>query len=531
VKRSTIQPLRAVAAVAVCALGAVSPVSLTACWSEPAPPEPAPAAEVPKGKKRPDVIVLLWDTTRADRLSVYGHDRATTPWLEALASEAKVYDRAISPGMWTVPAHASMFTGLPAPSHGAKVGWLWLDGHHTTLAEHFGAHGYRTFAWSANPYLSPATNLLQGFDEVKLTWEGPPAEGCAKATRAKLIERDQSVTMSPGWPGKGKGWPEHLTLTKDCAVDGVAAVLAELDASDEPVFAYVNLLEAHHPRIPSAHARSEVLEPELMEAGLSTDGSLRRLMGAMEGVQAFEPEEIEALKGVYDAALRDLDDATGELLKGLESRGALRDTVVVVVGDHGEHFGEDGMYDHRWSVHQALLHVPLIVHYPAGLAAGRVSEPVSTAGLYGTLPALAGLPAPSVSYEVPTLDPPERVFSALVAPTPRLPLVLDTWPNLPRDRWSKRYQVVIEGTDKYVRDDQGGQALFDLATDPGEQTNLAPQRPDQARERLGVLQAWQRGLPRFSKQLRTPDDRPGRPMEQDDETRAMLEALGYTSGP
>jgi len=518
------------AAAVVATLGLAScgvPTTLLSCGSpEPVVEAPPPQPEV----DHPDVIVLLWDTTRADRLSVYGHDRPTTPQLEAMAQRARVYDRAISPAMWTVPAHASMFTGLPAPSHGARVGWLWLDGHHTTLAEHFGANGYRTFAWSANPYLSPATHLLQGFDEVHLTWQGEPAATCAKATSDKLIERDQSVVMAPGWQGKGEGWPEHLTLTKDCAPDGVDALLAALDASEPPVFAYLNFLEAHHPRVPSLASREAVLEPKLLEAGLATDGSLRRLMGAMEGVQGFTPAELEALLGVYDASLRDLDDATGRLMAGLAERGVLDDTVVVVVGDHGEHFGENGMFDHRWSVHQALLHVPLVVHYPKGLEPGRVAEAVSTAGLYGTLPALAGLPAPSVTYPVPTLDPTERVFAALVAPTPRLPQVLDTWPGLPRDRWRERYQVVIEGQEKYVRDDKGGQSLFDLAADPSETRNLAVDQVDRARERQVVLQQWQRQLPRFSKQLRGPDDKPGRPMEQDADTRAMLQALGYTDG-
>src|SRR4051812_10847412 len=75
-------------------------------------------------ERRPSVLVVLWDTVRADRMSLYGGPRPTTPGLEAFAREAAVYDLAISPAMWTVPSHASLFTGLPAASHGAKVGWL-----------------------------------------------------------------------------------------------------------------------------------------------------------------------------------------------------------------------------------------------------------------------------------------------------------------------------------------------------------------------------------------------------------------------
>ena len=509
----------------VMALGVVTQV---ACWRAPAPElPPEPEAEAP-AEKRPHVVILLWDTTRADRLSLYCHEVPTTPRLEALAESSRVFDRALSPGMWTVPSHASMFTGLPAPSHGARVGWLWLDHRHLTLAEHFGAHGYRTFAWSANPYLAPATNLLQGFDEVRLTWSGDDAQACAAATHAKLIERDRSVAMAPAWPGDGEGWPGHLTVAKDCAPGGVDALLEHIDGADAPVFAYLNLLEAHHPRIPSLASRQAVSSPELLERGLLTDGSLRRLMGAMEGMQSFAPDEIEALEGVYDASLRDLDDATGRLIDGLSARGLLDDTVLVVVGDHGEHFGEGGMFDHRWSVHEALLHVPLLVRYPRGLPSGRVSEPVSTRGLFGTLPALAGLPEPEVAHPVPNLSPSGSVFSALVAPTPRLPAVLQTWPGLSPDRWKRRFQVVRDGHDKLVRDDQGQRWLYDLSADPEQLVDLAPTRVERANALEGQLKAWQRSLPRYDRRQRGPNDRPGRPMEQDADTRAMLEALGYT---
>jgi len=496
----------------------------------PAPdPAPSPLRAPAAAAERPHVIVLLWDTTRADRLSLYGHSRPTTPRLDALASDARVYEQAQSPGMWTVPSHASMFTGLPAPSHGAKVGWLWLDGHHLTLAEHFGAHGYQTFAWSANPYLAPATNLLQGFDEVRLTWLGDDATVCAKATNDKLIPRDASVSMAPAWAGGGEGWPEHLTVTKECAPQGVDAVLEALDEADGPVFAYLNLLEAHHPRLPSLASRRAVASPEMVEAGLQTDGSLRRLMGAMEGMQQISEADRDALLSVYDASLRDLDAATGRLVDGLTSRGLLDDTVLVVVGDHGEHFGEDGMYDHRWSVHQALLHVPLVIRYPKAAPPARVSEPVSTRGLFGTLPALAGLPAPAVDHPLATLDPPGPVFSALVAPTPRLPMVLSTWPGLDPERWRRRYQVVVDWPHKLVRDDRGGRWLYDLAVDPMQSSDLAPVQAQRADQLEGALKRWQRELPRYDRRKRSADDRPGRPMEQDADTRAMLEALGYTS--
>ena len=522
---------RSVPLVAAAAVG----VALVGWWllpeppATPAPPSTPPVSPAPKPEPAsapaaaPDVVILLWDTVRADRLSLYGHSRPTSPTLARLAARGQVYTRAVSAGMWTVPAHASMFTGLPVLSHGARVGWLWLDHHHTTLAEHFREHGYRTWAWSANPYLSPSTNLLQGFDDVRLTWQGDDAVPCAQATRGKLIERDRSMEIAPSFPATSEGWAEHLTVAKDCAPLGVDALLKALDESDAPLFAYVNLLEAHHPRLPSLAARQAVLDAETVERGLQTDGSLKRLMGAMEGKASFTDAEHQDLLGVYDASLRDLDDALAALVAGLDTRGALDDTVIVVVGDHGEHFGEAGMYDHRWSVHQALLHVPLVVVGP-GVPPATIDAPVSTAGLYGTLPKLAGLPAPAVSYPVASLDDRGPVFAALVAPTPRLAEVERAWPDLDPHRWRRRYGVIIDGRLKLTRDDEGVDVLHDIVADPLQTRPLDPASAPGLGE---ALLAWRRGAPRFDPALRTPADRPGRPMEVDAETRAQLEALGY----
>ncbi|MCA9572969.1 MAG: sulfatase, partial [Myxococcales bacterium] len=340
--------------------------------AEPAPPRP------------PDVLILLWDTVRADHLSLYGYDRPTTPRLDAFAREAAVYERAISSSMWTVPAHGSLFTGLPASSHGARVGWLWLDGAHVTLPEHLADHGYATWAWSTNPYLSEQTNLLQGFETVRYAWREPDAEACGAATSAKLIAGDRSSELSPGWSGS-QGWPEHLVAYKDCAPHAVDAFLEWQGAlpEDRPYLAYVNLLEAHHPRVPSAASRAAVAPSEVVERSLATDASLLRLMSAMEGHDTLDDEEREAVVATYDATLRDLDDATGRLLDGLRDRGVLDRTVVIVVSDHGENLGERGMWDHRWDLHQPLVHVPLIVRYPPSVVAGRHLDAVSTANLFG----------------------------------------------------------------------------------------------------------------------------------------------------
>ncbi len=476
----------------------------------------------------PSVVVVLWDTVRADRLSLYGAEAETTPFLDAMARDSLVFERAMSPAVWTVPSHGSLFTGLPPSSHGATVGWLWLDGHHLTLAEHFRDHGYATFAWSANPYLSSATNLLQGFDRLHFTWRPPERDAAEAATRAKLLPEDQSVAIAPGWSGGEAGWPETFTLVKDAGRVAADALLAYIDAlpRDRPFLAYVNLLEAHHPRIPSAGARTAVASDEIVRRALRTDQSLFRLMAAMEGRRSIPEREREAIRATYDATLRDLDAVTEQIVQGLQARHRLESTIVVVVSDHGEHLGESGRYDHRWSVDQELLHVPLVVRWPSRLSPRREPRVVSTRGLFGSLVQWAGLRPPAPAP--PTLES-APAFSELVRPTPRLPAIREAFPDLSPRRWAGRFRVWFDGDHKLVQRHDGAVRLFDLAV-PG-RPDARPVR-DAARRRALVdqLRAFDAERPRYDAALRGPDDRPGRPLHADPALAEQLRQLGYTVG-
>ena len=491
-------------------------------------PEPPPASG-----DAPNILVLMWDTVRADRMSLYGHERPTTPRLDEFAKGARVYERAISPGMWTVPSHASLFTGLPVASHGANARWIWLDGRFTTAAEHFGQLGWDTWAWSSNPYLSDASNLLQGFDHIECSWKGGFASEAGAVTQAKLIPEDRSCELSPSWDpkGSGKGWPKHLTAYKDGGQVARDALVDWLEHREQggPWLAYINYLEAHHPRIPTLEARQAVLTPELVRAGLETEAGLQRTMGYMEGRESFTEAELEAIRGVYDASLHDLDRVTGSLLDALAERGELQNTIVVLVSDHGEHLGEHGMFDHRWSVQQELLGVPLVVHFPPRISPGRVDAPVSTQQVFPTLCDLAGVQCPPLPVSSLMKPPPAQVFAELIQPTPRLPQVRQAYPNLDPERWRLRYHVMVDGSDKLIRRSDKRKSLFDLDADPNESVDLAAERPERVREMLETVRAWQQRLERYDPSQRAATDQPNNALQPDPDTLEQLRLLGYVA--
>ena len=211
-------------------------------------------------------------------------------------------------------------------------------------------------------------------------------------------------------------------------------------------------------------------------------------------------------------------------------REVLDETIVVIVSDHGEHLGEHGMFDHRWSVHQELLAVPLVIRYPKALHPARVDAPVSTQQILPTLCRLAavscpdGLPVTSLTQAAP-----EGVFAELIQPTPRLPPIRKAYPELDPGRWRMRYHVLVEGDYKLVRQSDATKRLYNLAQDPGEGVDLAQQEPERTRRMLERVKAWQQGLDRYRPDLRSETDEPNNALEPDPDTLEQLRQLGYVA--
>jgi arylsulfatase A-like enzyme len=475
----------------------------------------------------PNVLVIVWDTVRADRLSAYGHTRDTTPWLSAFAAGGVLFERAVSPGMWTLPSHASLFTGLPESAHGATAEHKWLDGHHTTLAETLWSAGYDTWLFSANPYLGDHTNLGQGFARREFPWDPAWKAAAAAATRAKILPDDASNTLGPKWVEgpypAGRGNDE----VKDAGPVVPEALGRWLDARPEPGrpwLAVVNYMEAHIPRIPSLESRRALFDEATIAEQLRHDQSYGYMLAATVGKHDFPPEAEAAIATVYDAAIRDVDAATATLAAMLEARGLLDDTVVVVTSDHGEHLGEHHLYDHKYSVYQPLVRVPLVVRGP-GVPARREPAIVSNLGVFATVARLVGVEMPegTLSRDLLAADSPRgEAYSELVAATP---LALDrigrVHPDLDRKRWLRRLASVEVPEAKCIAASDGTRELYDVAADPLESRDLAPADPARAAALCARIDAWRATFPAWDASR---GERPGKAPAG---TAEMLQQLGY----
>jgi len=484
------------------------------------------------GASPPNVLFIVWDTVRADRLSVYGYERDTTPLLAEFAEDALVFEQARSPGIWTLPSHASMFTGLPPESTGARETWMWLDTPHLTMAEHFQEHGYNTFSLAANTLLSKDTNLVQGFHVPMNTFKGKLAPMAKKATQEKqaALPGDVSQELAPGWvpPEHGATNAEWARAAyKESAPIVTRTFLKWLDhrnRPETPFFAFLNLMEAHTPRLPSMEARQAVIDdPALIDLGLKTDAGHINLHFYNFGKHDYTERELEAINAVYDATLWELDQATGDLLAKLQARGDLDNTIVVLTSDHGENLGDHHLFNHRLTLADTLTHVPLIIRGP-GIEAERVETPVSTMDLFPTLSAWMGIPRPAGLHKVHLLDNPRPAVTRMETPLRReIETVQAVFPDVAIEPWLRSGYAMVHGDlSKTVAWDEGDVYGFDLTADPGETTKVSP-----SQEHVRRMQRYKSTVPAYDPDNRTEADDPVHVRASQEELQQQLEALGY----
>ncbi|MBX2798641.1 MAG: sulfatase-like hydrolase/transferase, partial [Myxococcales bacterium] len=397
---------------------------------------------------------------------------------------------------------ASLFTGLAPSTHGAGFDHRWLDNDNVTLAEHLGANGYQTYAFSANPNLSPKrVNLLQGFEQIELSWGRRWRGTVVQHTRDKLLPRDASTEISPANPERQKsvGFYNAGLATHE-AFTGFLDRRANR-GENRPFFAYLSYMEAHKPRVPSMRARRAVADKPTIKLGLQTDLTFKTQLLYSYGKTELTDEELSAVRAVYDATLVDLDGVTADLLADLEARGVLDNTIVVFTSDHGEQLGEHQQFGHRSGVYNQLLHVPLVIAYPPKLRPGRVSTPVSNLDVFSTVLGLAGVEPPDTDHHRGNLAAIkdlalQSVFSESIS-IDRLGFkkVKKLYEDLVADAYANKYRAVIHGDHKLIEtldfhsDELVRTELYDVVADPQETRDLSELEPAKTLEMTELLKA------------------------------------------
>ena len=349
----------------------------------------------------PNVLLIILDTVRAASLSMLG-GRAQTPALDSLAAAGVNFERAVSAAPWTLPSHASMFTGLWPHEHGAD--WRFpLDARATTIAEVMARHGYRTGGFVGNlVFTSREHGLHRGFQVYRDYRRSPGAllrtsSLVQTITTSRILRRLASAREVVGRKTGAQVNREFLDW--------------EARTGDRPWFAFLNYYDAHEPYLPTrafADRYSSGLPPRRFD-------HIRywNVEGGIDDWGDLSPAEVEAERAAYEAAITGLDADIGALLSELRRRGAAERTIVVITSDHGELFGEHDTHVHGNSIYWRTLHVPLLMSWPGRLPAGlRVADPVSLRDVPATILSLA---LPGVPGRAPRLAASHRLRGSTCA--------------------------------------------------------------------------------------------------------------------
>lgn len=347
---------------------------------------------LPAGRHRPNLLLLVADTLRADALSAYGGS-TPTPHIDRIGREGWIVEDAVSTTCWTLPAVASIWTSLEPRDHGVSTFASYLSSEPAHLAEHLRQQGYVTAAVVANQLLTPQRGFARGFDafegythavesssfwvtrlnRLAVRWGWLRGEGAGKKMRIPALEA-------------GAGLVAHLTGYMTAAeVDDTALELLDRLA-DRDFALWVHYFDPHDPYLPHP-----------VSLGHETPG--------------FEPRHRDRLRDLYAREVASLDRAVGRLLAAMEHRGLLEDTLVVFTADHGEEFLDHGGWTHGKTVYDEVVRVPLLVRFPGGQTPGPAPREASLLDVAPTVLSVMALPElpGAAGIDLTKPPPPDRV--------------------------------------------------------------------------------------------------------------------------
>ncbi len=432
--------------------------------------------------KYPNVLIFVMDTQRADRMSCYGYEKPTTPNVDRIASEGVLFLNNISPGIWTLPSHASLLTGRYVSGHGADAFHEFLPPGIPTIADILGKLGYQSVAFSNNSWVhvgwEDGTGVLRGFREVIKV---PRPRG-----RSPLAGVEEDYVTSEE---VDKGSLRTVLLVRKW--------LRESWNRSKPFLMFINCIEPHMAYWPPQPFRRKFLPPGV------TDEEARKIpqdpVAYRAGALRYNEREWKILRGLYDGEVATLDNRIGRLYNVLEEEGVIDDTIIIITSDHGEVIGDHEPYiEHHLCAYEELIRVPLIMRYPDALPKGKKIEFLSqTLDIFPTILDLLGIDRSSGMWRsiqgvslLPALEgkKPREFALCEYRSLQQMERIWRRFPEVdirPFSRWFKVYRTERY---KYIWYSDGRDELYDLKEDPRERRNLVSLKPGLAKQLRNKLE-------------------------------------------
>lgn len=430
-----------------------------------------------------NVLFVVMDTVRKDHLTPYGYDRETTPGLDGFAEEAAVYEQAVAQAPWTLPSHASMFTGCYPGEHNATQENPYLEGH-ATLAESLADH--RSSCYSSNAWITPYTHLTDGFDEQDNFFEVMPGDLLSGplARAWKTMNDNERLRQAADWlVNVGNEIHEYLAGSEgaDSKTPTVIDRTIEfIDDTDEPYFSFINLMDAHLPYHPPDEHK------ELFAPGVDSGQVCQNSKEYNAGARDISETEWDSIRGLYDAEIHHVDAELDRLFEWMRANDEWEDTLVIVCSDHGELHGEHDLYGHEFGVYDPIVNVPLMVKHP-DLDPGQYDKQVELVDLYHTVLDHAGARGKDVpldpdrsllSSSYREFDGGENAFVEYHRPVVELNQLENKASaagiEIPeKSRFYSRMRAARRPDGKYIHNERIADEAYRLDSDPDELENLA----------------------------------------------------------
>jgi arylsulfatase A-like enzyme len=412
------------------------------------------------------VLLVSIDTLRPDHLGTYGYARPTSPHLDAFAGQGVVFEDVTSAAPWTLPSHASLFTGMYPSHHGLASSEAKLSGSIATLATELAANGFATAAVVNSNYLSPTFGLERGFQRYRYVAE-------------QVSQREPSRAVTE----QALAWAKEL--------------------AGQRWFLFVHYYDVHSDYASLPEYEAQFVRPYAGQA----DGTTAQLLAYRQGKVRLDAADVSHLIDLYDAGVRQMDDELARLLGGLGDDPGL---MVVLVSDHGDEFLEHGGVLHGRTQYQELVRVPMLVRGPGVPSGRRVKTTVSLIDVMPTILTAVGVRVPS-NVDGSDLAPTWRGGGAELGARY---LSSEAAHNNPEPDTARAVRH-REHTLHFDRP-SGTFTLYDLTADPHEQTDIAGAHPDVVADLRGWLE-----------RLRGAGTASGDAVTLTPEQRERLRSLGY----
>ncbi len=523
---------------------------------------------ISQNRHQPDVVLIVLDTWRADRMSCYGHPEPTTPHLDRFAAESVLFERAISPAQWTIPAHASLFTGEYPTTHMTTQ----IYDRHTpvwpTLAEILRDGGYETLGFCNNPLLGVVENDLdRGFEHFynyggvlptrpRLAERRPRRSGHWLDLVARQLNRlngplQEWLTHNDALLGLMMHpwitpiWERHINFKGNVhrSVGDMVGVLRnrKRHGAERPYLAFLNLMETHLPYEPPtrfSHKFAPTYHEDHEARDFLHDYNHRTFDWIAPITEPFSDAQHRVLNEMYNAEVAYEDHELRLLLDYLDEPEVRDNTLVIITADHGEGLDHHGYVGHSLVVYEDLIRVPLIVRYPPITPTGeRIETPVSTRRIFHTILDTVDLPETDDAFRASLADlslarshggdyTQDPVFAEAYPPITLVNLMQQRNAEaVEQFRCRETRRALYNHRHKVTTVSNAPEELFDMQGDPGELHNLAAKHP----EHVATLHSQLQAIFEDAKARRKPDQvtQDSVDLDKDSQLQKRLRALGY----